>query len=83
MPSPSDPARDVKRTRDTTVEMWLIDTGCGHDLVTQEEMRASKHLMKTVVKPLTFHTANGPISSGMQCPIYCDEVSDYADPLRP
>ena len=38
-----------------------------------------KHMMRTA-RPQSFHTANGSTCSDIQCPIYCDELSDYVDP---
>ena len=41
------------------VRMWLIDTGCGHDLVSHADTVAMKRFIEKAAQPLTFHTANG------------------------
>merc|ERR1712115_263213 len=50
--TPCAPAR-----QNQSVKLWLIDTGCGHDLVCRKELEAVKHILKTANIPLDFHTA--------------------------
>eukprot|EP00975_Prorocentrum_lima_P051756 10840085-Prorocentrum_lima.AAC.1 len=41
------------------VKMWLIDTGCGHDLVTKPHALMLKRWIRQAEKPIAFATANG------------------------
>ena len=43
-----------------TVKMWLVDSGCGYDLVSKRETAMIKHVVSKAQVPITFHTANGP-----------------------
>ena len=40
--------------------MWLVDTGCGYDLVSKRETTLIKRFVSKATVPITFHTANGP-----------------------
>eukprot|EP00974_Lingulodinium_polyedra_P083503 8083739-Lingulodinium_polyedra.AAC.1 len=41
------------------LKMWLIDTGCGHDLVTKGDAQKMKRFIKRASQPMSFNTANG------------------------
>ena len=40
--------------------MWLVDTGCGYDLVSKREVALMKRFVEKAKHTITFHTANGP-----------------------
>eukprot|EP00974_Lingulodinium_polyedra_P006148 581402-Lingulodinium_polyedra.AAC.1 len=41
------------------VRLWLIDAGCGHDLVTKSEAQKMKEFVRRASVPMSFNTANG------------------------
>ena len=52
------------RTKDAElIKSWLIDTGCGHDLVSRKDLK------KLALSPLTFNTANGKTTATQQAPL--------------
>ena len=57
--SPSERAAPAKRLPDQAIQLWLIDTGCGHDLVSRKEISAIKQMVRTAGKTIVLHTAYG------------------------
>ena len=44
------------KTASTAVKLWLIDTGCGHDLVARRELRALRKLIREAnIPPQLLH----------------------------
>ena len=41
------------------VKKWLVDTGCGHDLISRRELPTHGNCLKAAQVPITFDTANG------------------------
>ena len=41
------------------VVKWIIDSGCGHDLVSRQVLEGFMNLIFKANKPITFNTANG------------------------
>ena len=41
------------------VDRWLVDTGCGYDLVSKEHTASIRRWVRKAVHPRTFQTANG------------------------
>ena len=41
------------------VEIWLVDTRCGYDLVSRGHITAMKKWVRKAAKPKSFQTANG------------------------
>eukprot|EP00974_Lingulodinium_polyedra_P006260 593440-Lingulodinium_polyedra.AAC.1 len=42
-----------------TVKMWLIDSGCGHDLITKSDAQKLKRFIRRASGAVNFRTANG------------------------
>ena len=59
---------------------WLIDTGCGHDLIGLEEIKALKRLFKAAGIPINFQTANGLTQAREQIELYVDELGETVEP---
>ncbi len=58
---------------------WLIDTGCGHDLVSFRD--ACKLGLKfCTVTPLAFETAGGIVTTDRGAKIYLPELNEEAKP---
>jgi hypothetical protein len=51
------PARSSKSKQ--LVKAWLIDTGCGHDLVSENDVKRIKEKWRSAASPITFATAGG------------------------
>ncbi len=60
--------------------LWLMDTGCGHDLV--NDKMAEDHRVKTLRKSsrVVFSTANGRVESRNVVPFYCKELAQLVHP---
>eukprot|EP00974_Lingulodinium_polyedra_P096382 9343424-Lingulodinium_polyedra.AAC.1 len=39
--------------------MWLIDSGCGHDLITKSDAQKLKRFIRRASEAVNFRTANG------------------------
>ncbi|MFM7983781.1 MAG: hypothetical protein ACKPKO_31100, partial [Candidatus Fonsibacter sp.] len=51
--------RDMAYTECTVVTDWLIDAGCGHDLISKQQVTNYKKFIHKAESPTVFHTANG------------------------
>ena len=56
------------------VEKWIIDSGCGHDLVARMLVISFPDLVFKVDRPITFNTANGLAPSTEQARIGVKEL---------
>ena len=45
------------------VKVWLVDSGCGHDLVSKHGVQSLTKWIKRVPGGMVFQTANGPAST--------------------
>jgi len=71
----------TRKEPDSVIGLWLIDTGCGHDLVARSAIKQiSAHIGRSPF-PLTFVTANGSTKTGqdilMRLPELRQSVSPY------
>ena len=62
------------------VKMWLVDTGCGYDLVSERETATIKRFVSNANIPSTFHTANGPTRTENVANIYVKELDENITP---
>ena len=44
---------------EASVDLWLVDTGCGNDLISKTVVRGLRRFVRKAAKPITFITANG------------------------
>ena len=57
--------------------MWLIDTGCGYDLVSRNDVTSLTRWIKNAPDGgMVFHTANGPTKSDEVVDIPIDELEE-------
>ena len=79
-------ARKAKRKR-SKVKMWLVDSGCGHDLISKREVADSQLDQEQCDNPMGFNTANGSTVAHNVAPLYIDElncnISPYVLPSTP
>ena len=62
------------------VKLWLIDTGCGHDLVSRRHALQMKKFIQRASKPITFQTAGGPAPADEVLKMYVDEFGKDIEP---
>eukprot|EP00969_Alexandrium_andersonii_P093716 4139884-Alexandrium_andersonii.AAC.1 len=55
------------------VKMWLIDTGCGHDLVAKPHALMPKRFIRRSEKPIAFATANGNTEADEILEVFVEE----------
>ena len=65
---------------ESPIVSWLIDTGCGHDLVGIEEIKALKRMFKAAGIPVSFQTANGVTAAREVIELYIDELGETVEP---
>ena len=65
---------------ESPVVSWLIDTGCGHDLIGVEEVKALKRMFKAAGIPVSFQTANGVTQTKEVVELYVDELGETVEP---
>jgi hypothetical protein len=73
-------AKMKRQASKKAVKMWLIDTGCGHDLASRGEVSSLTRWIKSVPNGMVFHTANGPTQSNDVVDIPIDELRETVSP---
>ncbi|MCP4194465.1 MAG: hypothetical protein GY768_27980, partial [Planctomycetaceae bacterium] len=58
---------------------WLIDTGCGHDLLS-ESMRRQLRAALCSIAPLKFETAGGLVTTGNGANVWIPDLDEWAQP---
>ena len=61
-------------------DLWLVDTGCGHDLVSANNAKLSKGNRITLENQGTFQTANGDAPSTHSSQIFIEELYEMIEP---
>ena len=59
---------------------WLMDTGCGHDLVGQKAIKDYSRYCRPVKKSVTFNTAGGPSPTKQVIIIALAELLEVSGP---
>ena len=72
-------AASAKSKREMS-EIWLVDTGCGHDLVSLSNAKSAKAELKRLEKPVIFQTANGDTPSTHVAPMFFSELNETIEP---
>ena len=62
--------------------MWLLDTGCGYDIVSKREVALMKRFVDKARHTITFHTANGPTVTENVATVYVKELDGNTTPLH-
>jgi len=62
------------------VDRWLVDTGCGYDLVSREHTTATRRWVRKAVHPRTFQTANGVTTTDKVARMTVDEFGEEVAP---
>ena len=58
------------------IKSWLIDTGCGHDLISRKDLQSLAVKITASLNPLTFNTANGQTVSTEAAHLYNKELKE-------
>ena len=66
--------------RDKPLELWLADTGCGHDLVGSRDAKEAKLKLEVSDSPMKFQTANGETPGNMVAPFTLTELGEVVKP---
>ena len=62
-----------------TIKIWLVDTGCGHDLIGKNEVASSGGVCRPAGETLTFNTANGKTEALEQACYKSAELNEEID----
>ena len=62
-----------------TIRIWLVDTGCGHDLIGKTEVASSGGVCRPAKESLTFNTANGKTVALEQASYKSAELNEEID----
>ena len=62
------------------LDLWLVDTGCGHDLVSRTNVKLSGGETRRLEKAVIFQTANGDTPSTHVAPISFQELNETIEP---
>ena len=63
-----------------SVELWLVDTGCGHDLISKADIAKLKKFIRQAERPITFITANGQTYANEVVDVFLQEFGDKISP---
>ena len=69
------------KTRPDPAQLWLVDTGCGHDLVSSGVAKAAKIKTQRLPMSVTFQTANGETPSTHSIPLKMRELDETICPF--
>ena len=66
----------------TPIPRWIVDTGCGNDLVCRKDLRGHEHMFRHATHPQMLLTANGPTLADREIPLTIaklanEEISPY------
>ena len=73
-------AQPAQAAGKASVELWLVDTGCGSDLIDKYEVRNLKRFVTRAAKPITFVTANGRTSANDVARLFVEEFGEQIQP---
>ena len=73
-------AQPAKAAGKANVDLWLVDTGCGSDLIEKSEIRNLKPFVAHAAKTITFHTANGPTTATEIVRLFVEEFGEEIKP---
>ncbi len=62
-----------------TIKIWLVDAGCGHDLIGKNEVASSGGVCRPTKESLTFNTANGKTVAQEQASYQSTELNEEID----
>ena len=72
-------AASAKGKRDMS-DLWLVDTGCGHDLISVTNVKLFGGETRRLENAVIFQTANGDTPSTHVAPIFFSELNETIEP---
>ena len=75
-----DSAPSPKQRPIGSIRMWLMDTGCGHDLVSKKEIQDIERFVHKAQEPIIFNTANGKTACDDAVHMFVKELGEEIDP---
>ncbi|MFM7988610.1 MAG: hypothetical protein ACKPKO_55790, partial [Candidatus Fonsibacter sp.] len=72
--------RDMSYTECTVINEWLIDTGCGQDLLSKKDVANYRKFIRKADPPTVFHTANGKTITNNLAWIHVHELDENITP---
>ena len=73
-------SRNWSYTECDVVKEWLIDTGCGNDLLSKRDVASVKEYVRKAKRPVVFHTANGSTTTNSVAWIHISELDENITP---
>ncbi|MFM7978722.1 MAG: hypothetical protein ACKPKO_05350, partial [Candidatus Fonsibacter sp.] len=73
-------ARNWAYTDSVDIKEWLIDTGCGNDILSKRDVVSVKDYIKKAKRPVVFHTANGSTTTNSVAWIHIRELDEDITP---
>ena len=67
-------------TPTSCVTEWLVDTGCGYDLVDMTDCKELVHLSQKTDRPMVFDTAGGEVTADRVLPMRVDAIKANISP---
>ena len=61
-------------------DLWLVDTGCGHDLISAANVKLSGGETERLEHAFIFQTANGDTPSTHVATIFLSELNETIEP---
>ena len=77
---PAAKIQDLDYTIFSKVKMWLVDTGCGYDIVSKRETAKIKRFLSKARCGITFHIANGATRTEDVANIYVKDLDENITP---
>ena len=74
-------SRDMDFAKCSMMKVWLVDTGCGYDIVSKREVGLTKRFVHKAKNTITFHTANGLTVTENVANIYVHELDENITPF--
>eukprot|EP00974_Lingulodinium_polyedra_P095124 9218717-Lingulodinium_polyedra.AAC.1 len=60
--------------------MWLMDTGCGHDLITRSDANKMNEFIRKASTSVNFNTANGSAKGTDVVDLFVEEFGANVEP---
>ena len=68
------------RVPPSTIYEWLIDTGCGHDLVEKSDVAALASLFRPAPERVVFDTAGGEVPADKAVSMHTPAITQQIEP---
>ena len=78
--TPASKKRDLDVAKCSLVKLWLIDTGCGYDLVSQRAVALMQRFINNAKRTITFLYSNGPTVTEYVANIHVKELDEGITP---